>query len=232
MKNNKANFIPLLTDISLLFVVFFIAVIILQQIILQETEVIFDIEADRTYFEAGKDSLREEQKEELKNILLKINNFEENIINKFNSNNLEQIIVTGYSDTVQPSAGDLKNKNWRNNRELSFFRANTICDLFIELAKDSFNFNEEKIIKFKSIVLPAGYGEFNPLSTCECNVDDCEEICRGKDIIKEKVFDEEGEFVYRINGDSEIKWGWGKEEDFIDWERTKNRRIEVKTIYK
>ena len=38
MKNNKINFTPLITDVALLFVIFFIAVIILQQIIQQDKE--------------------------------------------------------------------------------------------------------------------------------------------------------------------------------------------------
>jgi len=219
MNNNKINFTPLITDIALLFVIFFIAVIILQQVILQDTEEVINLQAD-TFFEKLEYELDSTKKTDLKKELF-YSDFKENIIDKFKENRLERIIITGYADTTQPKFNS--NRNWQTNRELSFLRANVVCDIFIELAKDSFNFSNNELKNFKRKLLPAGYGEFNPLII-------------GEDICKEPMEKYEGEFEYsllnKIKDKCQDPPEYGTELDFIKWEDNQNRRIEIKTIYK
>ena len=210
MKNDKINFTPLIADIALLFVIFFIAVIILQQLILQDTEHTFNLQSD-TFFPQLEYKLDSVSKLLLEETLYSFMN-KENIIDKFNTNRLEKIIVTGYADTTKPS----NNLNY-DNRKLSFLRAKTVCNIFTKLAKDSFNFNKNQVKIFQSKLLPAGYGDLNPLVI-------------GKDIEKIKLDVYDDQYEYRIKGKRYPDFGTQKE--FIQWENNQNRRIEVKTIYK
>ena len=97
---------------------------------------------------------------------------------------------------------------------------------------------------FKSKFLPAGYGEHNPLSTCNClcpegiEGEDCDQYCNkqctGKDIIIQPHAHFDGEFIFYMKEDVRGEEGQevGTKRDFIRWENQKNRRIEVKSIYK
>ena len=216
LSKNKINFIPFLADIILLFVIFFISVIILQQIKLQQSEDTFEIPAN-TFFQSMQYNLTDANKLGLINFLYE-NGFE-NLYEKFKNNTLKEIRITGFADQTQPSQNASRNKKWDTNRELSFLRANTVCNLLIEIAADSMNASYDDIEKFKGKLLPAGYGEYRPWNNYIYEID-------------RTWLRITGERRYNFKSISDSTWFKNKTyQELEDWKNEKNRRIEIKTIY-
>lgn len=217
LKKNKINFIPFIADIVLLLVIFFISVIILQQIKLQHSEDIFNIPAN-TYFESMEYELTNINKAKLIKFLFKDEYFK-NLYEKFQNNTLKEIRITGFADQTQPSQDILQYKRWKTNRELSFLRANTVCNLLIEIAIDSMKASNDEINKLKGKLLPAGYGEFKQWNKYDIEVDST-------------WYELMNKIKYNYKAKKDSIWIYNKNiEDFNEWKNKKNRRIEIKTIY-
>ena len=152
---SKVNIFPLLGDLSLLVIAFFIIIVFLQQLTILKSENPILIPTD-TYFNSGKYELNAEKEKELKNYLYNIKIKDQDIFSIFKDGNIKMIRIEGHTDNHSPTDS---NRVWKTNRELSLFRANTICTLFEEMAKESID-DENKVQEFKSKLFPGGYGEF------------------------------------------------------------------------
>ena len=202
---NKLSLLPFLSDISLLIVVFFIAVIIAQQLTIKKSEKPFPIQTD-TFFGNKEYSLDSLQSIQLKSTLSEAI-FDTSILPNFNSGKLVMLRIEGHTDKNKPSFEP--GRSWQTNRELSLLRANSVSKIFSEIAKEKLS--TENLNSFNSILFPGGKGEYNPLDLKIEKNDNTYEVLNSDSII-----------LKTYNNFMEA-------ENFIN---SKNRRIEIFQVLK
>ena len=203
--DGKLNLLPFLSDISLLVVIFFIAVIIAQQLTIKKSEKPFPIQTD-TFFESKEYTLDSLNYLSLKNTISKAI-FDTSILPNFNSGKLVMLRIEGHTDKKIPTYE--QGRAWQTNRELSLHRANTVSNIFSEIAELRMTVGELK--SFNSILFPGGKGEYSPLDLSIKNKN-------GNYIVAQSDTTILNTFPNR-----------GQAQDFID---SKNRRIDIYQVLK
>lgn len=203
--DGKLNLLPFLGDISLLIVIFFIAVIIAQQLTIKKSEKPYPIQTD-TFFGNKEYELDSLSKLNLKNTLSD-EIFEKSILPNFKDGRLKMLRIEGHTDSNEPKREE--GRKWQTNRELSFLRANTVSTIFEEIAAEKMS--DDRLVSFKSVLFPGGKGQYNPLNL---------------DIVKKDSLYYVSENDTLVLDSFKYRWNAGA---FIN---SKNRRIEIQQVLK
>jgi|TARA_B100001971_G_scaffold69432_1_gene64004 flagellar motor protein MotB len=147
----------LLGDFFLLVLTFFIAIVIVQYLKIIDSEKPMEIRAD-AYFRTSEYILDQHKHSKLRGVI------EDSIFSEiqkyFDAGRLQRIQIEGHTDNVPPTRQLNQVRVWSTNRELSLFRANTVCSIIEEIATE--RLSPDRLAEFKAKLFPGGYGEFLP----------------------------------------------------------------------
>ena len=152
----KTTMLPLLSDMALLVFSFFIIMLILQQLLIKGVERPFYLET-KTYFDSMEYELNVNQR------MLLTRKVEEeyfdSVYTLFKNDQLKMLRIEGHTDKVPPPLD--QTRKWTTNRELSLLRANTVSEIFQNIAENR-GMKVGELDDFKSKLFPGGFGEFKP----------------------------------------------------------------------
>lgn len=152
----KTTILPLLSDMALLVFSFFIIMLILQQLLIKGVERPFYLETE-TYFDSMEYELNNDQKMILTGKVEE--EYFDSVYTLFKNDQLKMLRIEGHTDDVQPKPD--QSRKWTTNRELSLLRANTVSEIFQNIAENR-GMKAGELNDFKSKLFPGGLGEFKP----------------------------------------------------------------------